>query len=127
MEFRDPQRAVALVKMSMQHEGDTSRHWSLLGIAQYRAADYVAAMESLRKSMALDHGGDAQQWLFLAMVLQQQGDHAQACQYYEKATAWIQKVHPGEESYVRFRDEAAKLLGIVAQGEGKNGGRTSPN
>ncbi len=127
LEFRDPQRAVMLARESMRHEGDTSRHWSLLGIAQYRAADYAAAMESLRKSMDLANGGDAQQWLFLAMVLQQQGERQQAQQTYDKAVAWIETAHPGDESYVRFRDEAGKVLGIVAQGDGKNGVRTSPS
>lgn len=111
----------------MQHEGDTARHWSLVGIAQYRAADCAAAIGSLRKSMALASGGDAQQWLFLAMDLQQQGDPVQARQWYDKAVAWIEKVHPGDESYVRFRDEAGKVLGIATRGGGKEGGGISPN
>ena len=126
-EFRDPPRALTLAKKSMQHEGETARHWSLLGLAQYRAGDYAAAIESLHKSIDLANGGDAQQWLFLAMSLQQQGDHAQAREWYDKAVAWIEKIHPGEESYVRFRIEAAKLLGVPAWDDGIHGGRTLPN
>jgi Flp pilus assembly protein TadD len=126
-EFRNSQRAVTLAKKSMQHEGDTARHWSLLGIAQYRAADYAAAIESLRKSVDLARGGDAQQWLFLAMSFQQQGDHRQAREWHDKAAAWIEKIHPADESYVRFRNEAAKMLGVEARDEGKNGGRIPPN
>jgi tetratricopeptide (TPR) repeat protein len=127
LEFRDPQRAVVLAKQSMRSEGDSARQWSVLGIAQCRAADYAAAIESLRKSMGLANGGDAQQWLFLAMSHWPTGDRQQAQQWYQKAVAWIERIHPGDESYVRFRDEAAKLLGVVAQGEGKNDARISPN
>ncbi|MEK7685478.1 MAG: serine/threonine-protein kinase [Verrucomicrobiota bacterium] len=115
--FRDPQRAVTLAKQSFQSEGDTARHWSLLGIAQYRTGDYPAVIESLRKSMELANGGDAQQWLFLAMSHWQRQDRQQARQWYDKAAAWIEKTHPADEVYVRFRAEAASLLGVNTTGE----------
>ncbi len=126
LEFRNPQRAVTLVRSSMQHEGDTARHWCLQGIAHYRAADAPAAIASLRKSMDLANTADAKPWLFLAMCLQQQGDHTQARQWYDKAVAWIDKVHPGDESYARFRDEAAQVLGVVARGDDLSRGPASP-
>ncbi len=111
-EFRNPQRAVILAKQSMLHEGVKAEHWSLLGIAQYRAGDLSAAIESLHKSMELDNGGDAMQWLFLAMSHWKQEHPQQAREWYDKAAAWLEKVHPADEAYGRFRAEAASLLEI---------------
>jgi tetratricopeptide (TPR) repeat protein len=111
-EFRNPQRAVILARQSMLHEGVKAEHWSLLGIAQYRAGDPAAAIESLHRSMELDNGGDAMQWLFLAMCRWKQDDRQKAREWYEKAMMWLEKVHPADEAYGRFRSEAAGLLGI---------------
>ena len=113
VEFRDPQRAVILARQSMLHETVKSEHWSLLGIAQYRTEDPAAAIESLHKSMDLANGGDAQQWLFLAMSYWEQEDRQQARQWYDKAAGWIEKVHPADESYGRFRAEAAGRMQLA--------------
>ena len=112
-EFRNPQRAVILARQSMLHEGVKAEHWSLLGIAQFRAGDLTAAIESLHKSMELDNGGDAEQWFFLAMCHWQQADPQQAREWYEKAAAWFEKVHPADESYGRFRAEAAGRMQLA--------------
>ncbi|MEK7675188.1 MAG: protein kinase [Verrucomicrobiota bacterium] len=126
IEFRNPQRAVTLAKQSMQSEADSAQHWSLLGIAQYRAGDPAAAIESLNKSMELANGGDAQQWLFLAMSYWQKADRQQARQWYDKAAAWIEKIHPADEVYVRFRTEAARLLGVHPTDEAKGDAADGP-
>jgi len=111
VQCRDPERAVKLAKQALQYEPESVKHLRLLGIAQYRAGDPTAAIESLHKTMELANGGDAQQWLFLAMAHWQKGDRLQARQWYDKAVAWIEANRPANEEYDRFRAEAAEVLG----------------
>jgi tetratricopeptide (TPR) repeat protein len=111
VQCRDPERAVKLAKQALKYEPEAVKHWRLLGIAQYRAGDPTAAIASLHKTMELANGGDAQQWLFLAMAHWQTGNHQEARQWYDKAVAWLDKNHPADEEYDRFRAEATELLG----------------
>jgi hypothetical protein len=98
-------------------------YWNTLGVAQYRAKDWTAAVEALGKSDALlgDKvlGFNA---FFLAMAHWQLGDRPKARAWYEKAVAW-QHSHkaelewnpPWREELRRFRAESAALLGIPAE------------
>jgi len=111
VQCRDPERAVKLAKQALKYEPEAVKHWRLLGIAQYRAGDPTAAVASLHKTMELANGGGAQQLLFLAMAHWQKGNRQEARQWYDKAVAWIDKNHPADEEYDRFRAEAAEVLG----------------
>ena len=97
----------------MRSEGETANHWMLLGIAQYRTGDLAGALESLHKSMDMARGGDARQWFFLSMIYWTQGDRVQAREWYDKAVAWIEKVHPADMANARLRAEAAELMGLA--------------
>jgi hypothetical protein len=86
--------------------------WNTLGVAQYRAVWFLDARDSLTKAMDLRSGGDAFDWFFLAMAHCQLKNPEEARKWYEKAVEWMQKNKPDDENLVRFRDEAAELLGI---------------
>ena len=116
VQFRDPQRAVKLAKQALQRQPQVARHWGVLGVAQYRANDPAAAIESLSKRMEmLDAVGSQWLWFVMAMAHHKLGNHPQARQWYDKAAAWMDKNQPPDEDYGRFRAEAAELLGIKEQ------------
>ena len=81
-------------------------------MAQYRAGEWQAAIEALEKSMELRKGGDAVDWFFLAMAHWQLGHKDEARKWYDKAVEWMDKNQPKNEELLRFRAEAAELLGI---------------
>src|SRR5262249_56331239 len=99
------QKAVALVP-------EDGTIWLGLGMAQYRAGNSEAALESMEKGMTLRNGGDPSDWFGVALVQCKRGDQAKATQWYEKANEWMQShEHP---AWWRLRAEAASLLGRVS-------------
>ena len=107
-----PARAVELAKNATQGEPGNAAYWNTLGVAQYRAGDYEAAIKALGKSMELRSVGDASDWLFLAMAHWQLKHTEEARRWYDKGTAWMEKKNSDDEELLRFRAEAAELLGI---------------
>ena len=87
--------------------------WNTLGVAHYRAGNWQAAINALEKSMELRKGGDATDWFFLAMAHWQLGHKDEARTWYDKAVEWMEKNEPKNEELLRFRAEAAELLGIA--------------
>src|SRR5262249_6787684 len=115
---RDPGRAVALAGRAVELVPNTGAYRNTLGVARYRAGDWEGAVEALEKSMELRAGGDAYDWLFLAMAHQRLDDAVQARKWYDRAAGWIEgnqvllekKKAQGDELR-RFRAEAEALLG----------------
>ena len=82
------------------------------GVALYRAGKWKDAASVFEKSMELGAGGDAHDWIYLAMALGQLGHTEKAREFYDKAVAWIEKHKPKDEELARLRAEAKKVLGI---------------
>jgi serine/threonine protein kinase/uncharacterized protein HemY len=110
--FRDPPRAVQFASKAVELAPSDGGIWNTLGVAQYRAEDFSTAVTSLQKSMDLRAGGDAADWFFLAMAHWQLGHKDDARVWYEKSVNWMDKNQPKNEELLRFRAEAAELLGI---------------
>jgi serine/threonine protein kinase/Tfp pilus assembly protein PilF len=109
VQFRDPSRAVKLANVTLKLAPSSAEHWELLGMAQYRAGDFAAAIETLDKAQKLkDEAVDS--WLFLAMANWQRGDTAKAREWYDKLRVWLDKNRSTDES--GFRAEAEKLMNI---------------
>ncbi|HEY1375672.1 MAG TPA: tetratricopeptide repeat protein [Gemmataceae bacterium] len=115
---RDPGRAVALAGRAVELAPAAGAYWNTLGVARYRAGDWAGAVAALEKSAELRHGGDAFDWLFLAMAHHQLGDADQARRRYEQAVAWaaknralLDKNKPLGDELRRFQAEAESRLG----------------
>src|SRR5262249_26338098 len=85
---RDPGRAVALAGRAVELVPSTGAYRTTLGVARYRAGDWEGAVAALEKSMELRQGGDAYDWLFLAMAHRRLDDAGQARKWYDRATGW---------------------------------------
>jgi tetratricopeptide (TPR) repeat protein len=118
--FRNPDRAVALARKAIELtpaadvKWQTYR-WQTLGWALYRAGNWKGSIAALEKSMALQRspkGGDSGQWFCLAMARWQLGEKEKAREWYDRAVEWMDKNVPSDKGFVRFRAEAAELLGI---------------
>jgi eukaryotic-like serine/threonine-protein kinase len=110
--LRDPARAVELGKELVAYTPKSGNAWNTLGVAQYRARDWRAAITALEKSMDFREGGSGSDWFFLAMSHGKLGDKDQARKWYDKAVAWLDKNKPKDAELTRFRAEAEQLLGI---------------
>jgi tetratricopeptide (TPR) repeat protein len=109
--FWNPNRAVELARSAVEKAPRQST-WNTLGVALYRHGDLPAAIDALGKSMELGRGGDGSDWFFLAMAHWQLGDKPQARSWYDKAVGWMEENQPTAEELIRFRAEAAALLGL---------------
>src|SRR5262249_16462168 len=86
---RDAKPPIVLARQMLQMEPASANHLGLLGIAQYETGDYNAAIESLEKSMKLGGNRESINYDYLAMAYQKKGDHQQAQQWFDKASAWF--------------------------------------
>jgi len=110
--FRDPGRAVELAKKAIELAPNGGVFWNTLGVAEYRAGDWKAAIDALTKSLEVRKGGDSFDWFFLAMAHWQLGEKPHARSWYDKAVRWMEKNQPKNEELVRFRTEAAAFLEV---------------
>jgi tetratricopeptide (TPR) repeat protein len=117
LKLRDPRRAVELARKAVQlapHEGN---YWNTLGAAHYRAGDWQPAIDALNKSRELRHGGDALDWVYLAMAYRKLNHPEEARQWYDRAVQWLDanqqvlaKAPQQAEELHRVCSEAAQVL-----------------
>jgi tetratricopeptide (TPR) repeat protein len=106
-------RAVALARRAVELAPQKRACWNTLGAVEYRAGDWRAAIEAMEKSESLASGGyfDFNGFL-LAMARWQLGQRDEARTWYDKSVDWMEKKDPKNCELVRFRAEAAALLGL---------------
>ncbi len=114
-QFRDPERALKLLKKQLQHEPLSADAWSILGLAQYQTGRFQEALASVQKSMELSSGGNAFHWFGMAMLSWQRDEKPKAKEWYDKAVEWTNKNAPNDQDLRRFRAEVEQLMGITAQ------------
>jgi tetratricopeptide (TPR) repeat protein len=107
--IRNPQKAIALAHKAVDMAPRNANFWNTLGVAQFRAGDFRAAVTSLDESMILREGGDGFDWYYAAMAWWKLGDKPRAEEFYRKAEAWKQNEHltPGQ---LNGLDAEAKTL-----------------
>jgi tetratricopeptide (TPR) repeat protein/serine/threonine protein kinase len=112
--FRDPARAATLAKEAVELAPRNPNYLNTLGIAEYRAGNWQAAVEALTKSVSLrDAGVEASDWFFLAMAHWRLGNKDEARRWYEIAVNWMDaSPSRSTETMKRVRSEAAALLGM---------------
>jgi tetratricopeptide (TPR) repeat protein len=112
-EQRDPVYAVKLAAKAVEIESDQSAWWTTLGIAHYRAGEWMDAIEALKKSTDLhttEVGGFND--FFLAMAHWQLGDKDESLRCYDRAVAWMENNASKDKRLDEFRAEATELLGV---------------
>jgi eukaryotic-like serine/threonine-protein kinase len=112
-DIADAREAVALAHGLVEREPQMGVFWNTLGVAYYRAGDWRAAIESLKKSMALRSGGDGYDWFFMAMAHWQLGEKQLARQWYERGVKSMEKMRPEQYELPEFKAEAEAQLEIA--------------
>ena len=112
----DPQAvklAVGLAQKAVARAPDARHIVNTLGTAYYRAGDWKAAIETLTKADEMYAGWNFSfNAFFIAMAHEQLGENEQARKWYAPALVWMAKHAPENEELLRFRAEAASLLGL---------------
>jgi WD40 repeat protein len=102
--WRDVPRAVELSRSALHLEAKNGLHWNTLGVAYYRAGNWQATIEALKKSNELLNGEEQSfNAFFLAMAQWQLGDKEEAHKCYEQAVQWMEKNKPQDEELLRCR------------------------
>jgi hypothetical protein len=115
--FRDPRRAVDLAKKVVSESNGPM--WRYLALSQYRCGGWQEAEESLQTSMHLRSGGDALDWLLLAMIQWQSDQRSRALDSYSRAQRSLSAGAPisygsvGVQGFNRLLAEAASVMESV--------------
>jgi len=116
---RDPERAVTLARRSVELAPGQPPTLFTLGVALYRAGQYVEAISVLERGMAAGKGElDAFDLLFLAMAHHRLGHAAEARDCFDRAVRWWIEPKNLPAEYIRnltaFRAEAEAVLGLTS-------------
>jgi eukaryotic-like serine/threonine-protein kinase len=111
VELRDPKQAVGLASRALALGPKVPAFWTTLGFAHFRVGEWQSAITAIDKSMELDPGDNAQNWLLLAMVNWKLNRQQEAQTWYAKAAAWLEK-NPMTDELFHLRREASDMMGI---------------
>jgi serine/threonine protein kinase len=107
-----PRDAVTAAKRAVELNPRDAGYNSALGVSQYWAGDFNAAIAALDESMKRQSGANAEESFFLAMAHWQLGNQAEARKWYDKAVQGMDKNKPQAQALRRIRAGAEELLGI---------------
>jgi superkiller protein 3 len=110
--LRDPVQAVAEAKRATELDPKLGIAWSTLGEAYYRNGQWQEAITALDKALALLKGDDGEAFFFLAMAHHRAGHNDEAHKWYDKGIEWMDKHAPKDPTLLRYRAEAADVLGV---------------
>jgi serine/threonine protein kinase/Flp pilus assembly protein TadD len=116
---RDSARAVELANRAVEVQPNNWEIRRTLGVVQYRASNWKAAITALEKAQQLHGQGDEIVALFLGMAYWQRGDRELARGCYDQARELAKGNDPKGTDLGSRRKEAAELLGITAEEKGK--------
>ena len=69
----------------------------------------------MTKATELGSKGSSNEWFLLVMAHWKLGDKCEARRWYDKAVEWMDKNHIENKELLRFRAEAAELLGVTVE------------
>jgi serine/threonine-protein kinase len=110
--FRDPVQAVVEARKAKELAPNVGLIWGTLGEASYRAGQWQEAIAALKHSLPLSNGGDSEAFFFLAMAHERASHNEEARKWYQKGVDWMYKHAPRDPGLLRFRAEAAGVLGV---------------
>jgi Flp pilus assembly protein TadD len=106
---------MAMARKATALDPKNARGWNTLGISCYRAGQWDAAIDALRKSIELHPKGDAYALVVLAMAHWQKGDKKAARRWYDQSSVSPAESAAKDEELPCLRAEAEALLGLAAQ------------
>jgi len=106
----DPAQGLALARKAVALDPNAWTYLNTLGVAAFRARDWKTATKVLQQSITFT-GGEAHDFFFLAMTFWHQGNKKEAREMFDRAVAWTDQNKPDDPELLRFRAEAAALLG----------------
>jgi serine/threonine protein kinase/tetratricopeptide (TPR) repeat protein len=112
--LRDAELGIALAGKLVEKAPESGMAWNIRGLALYRAGDYHAALEALKRAVRLHAGGDSVDWFLLAMTYCRLGRQAEGRLWYDRGLQW--RADKNRVSVVELRllrNEAAELFGIT--------------
>ncbi len=112
---RDPAQAVELAKKAVELMPISGECLNTLGIAQYRSGRWKTAIEVLEKANKLSDKIFSFSGFFLAMAHWQLDEKLEARTWYDQSVDWMAKNMPNDPDLLRFREEAAELLGVTEE------------
>ncbi len=107
-----PEAALPLARRAVTIDPMDGNAWNTLGVVLYRSGDLQGAFDAFENSKRYRRGGDAFDTYFLAMIETKRKRDDLARFYYDEAVAWSEKYRPEDPELIRFRAEAATLMGI---------------
>jgi tetratricopeptide (TPR) repeat protein len=111
-ELRDLEKAVYHAQIATKLDPKLGIAWNTLGEAYYRTGQWQEAITALDKGRDLRQGGTSEDFFFLAMAHHRAGHKDQARKWYDKGIAWMDKHAPRNPTLLRYRGEAASVLGV---------------
>ena len=109
--------ALDLAEQAAEQAPERAWVWPALGMACYRAGQYAVAVETLEESDRLLPDARRSEFnaFFLAMAHWRLGQNSQARHWYDKGVQRMEQDRTNEAELLRFRAEAAELIGIEKQ------------
>jgi uncharacterized protein HemY len=95
-ENRDPKQAIELAGKAVQNVPQEGVFWNTLGAAHFRDMNWKDCLAALEKSTQLRQGGDAFDWLFMAMAYHQTEESEEANRWLDKAVDWNAQMEQGK-------------------------------
>jgi uncharacterized protein HemY len=112
MQFRDVPRAITLSKQTLQHAPLWSESWYTLGLAEYHAGHWAAAIEGLEKSAKLNWSLDRSAMSFLAIAHGKLGQKRDGRDWFDQAARLLDPRGSRDEGLRQLRTDVAALLGV---------------
>jgi tetratricopeptide (TPR) repeat protein len=109
--LRDSIQAVTEAKKAIELDPKLGLAWNTLGEAYYRTGQWQESITALNKGLSLRQGGTSEDFFFLAMAHHRAGHKDQAQKWYDKGITWMDKHAPKDPTLLRYRSEAANVLG----------------
>ena len=111
--LRDTGLSLRLAKRAVLVVPNEHSYWNTLGVAQYRAGQWSAAIATLSWSMQIANGQlESFDTFFLAMAHWQLAEKEEARRWYAQAVGWMEQHLPNDDELRRFRVEAVALLAL---------------
>jgi tetratricopeptide (TPR) repeat protein len=106
----NPRTALRLVGEAVEADPECGTYWNTLGAACCRTGDATGAITALERSILLTDGGNAFDYLFLALAHAQLGQHEPAQAWHARADLWIQQQGSHRPELSRLSEEVCASL-----------------